>query len=344
MMSATNLPMYLWGDAIKIANYISNRVPNKSVTTTPFELWYKRKPNLQHLRIWGCKAEARVYNPQERKLDPKTMSCYFVGYPQGTKGYKFYCPNHSMRFVKTGKMKFIEEGSVEAANNEIVFEEQTQEVITDSLRHIAPSEDNRLDLGHLTPITDNGVHETQMNANNNIVNDQEVAIQMQNQAEEVILNQVAPELRRSTRLRKPAILEDFVVYLNEADINIGEPSTYKEAMSSLQQEEWLKAMQSELESMQKNEVWQLAVLLEGFKPIGCKRVYKIKKDSKGNIDRLKARLVAKGYTQQEGVDYNEMFSPVSTKDSFRFVMALVAHYNLFLHQMDVKTAFFEWQT
>jgi uncharacterized protein with von Willebrand factor type A (vWA) domain len=49
--------------------------------------------------------------------------------------------------------------------------------------------------------------------------------------------------------------------------------------------------------------------------------------------------VAKGYTQREGIDYNETFSPVSCKDSFRIIMALVAHYNLELHQMDMKTAF-----
>ena len=342
MMSGTNLPMFLWGDAIKTANYISNRVPSKSVITTPFELWYKRKPSLQHLRIWGCKAEARVYNPQERKLDPKTVSCYFVGYPQGTKGYRFYCPNHSMRFVETGKVKFVEEGSVETTNSEVMFEEETEETMLDSLHHITPSIDRQIELGHSVPVINNDVNGMQDDVHNDAATNQEAmgnAAQTHNQDVEIVSNQNAPELRKSTRLRRPAISDDFVVYLSEADIDIGEPSSYKEAMKSLQQEEWSKAMQSELESMQKNKVWQLVALPEGSKPIGCKWVYKTKKDSKGNVERLKARLVAKGYTQQEGVDYNETFSPVSTKDSFRFVMALVAHYDLFLHQMDVKTAF-----
>ena len=65
----------------------------------------------------------------------------------------------------------------------------------------------------------------------------------------------------------------------------------------------------------------------------------MKRDSKGNVERYKARLVAKGYTQKEGIDYKETFSLVSSKDSFRTIMALVAHYDLELHQMDVNTAF-----
>ena len=94
-----------------------------------------------------------------------------------------------------------------------------------------------------------------------------------------------------------------------------------------------------MQSMKDNDVWDLVELPKGSKPVGCKWVFKTKRDSKGNIERYKARLVAKGFTQKKGIDYNETFSPVSTKDSFRIFMALVAHYDLELHQMDVKTAF-----
>jgi hypothetical protein len=64
-----------------------------------------------------------------------------------------------------------------------------------------------------------------------------------------------------------------------------------------------------------------------------------KYDSNGNVEKYKAWLVAKGFTQKEGLDYNETFSLVSCKDSFRIIMALVAHFDLELHQMDVKMAF-----
>jgi hypothetical protein len=118
----------------------------------------------------------------------------------------------------------------------------------------------------------------------------------------------------------------------------GDPVSYEEAMRSAHPSKWLEAMEDEMKSMSSNDVWDLVEIPKGAKIVGCKWVYKIKRDSRGNVEKYKARLVAKGYTQI-GVDYNETFSPVSCKDSFRIIMALVAHFDLELHQMDVKTAF-----
>src|SRR3954464_8580879 len=98
-------------------------------------------------------------------------------------------------------------------------------------------------------------------------------------------------------------------------------------------------MNEELKSMDQNNVWDLVELPKDCKKVGCKWVFKTKRDPKGNIERFKARLVAKGFTQKEGIDYKETFSPVSKKDSLRVIMALVAHFDLELQQMDVKTAF-----
>jgi Reverse transcriptase (RNA-dependent DNA polymerase) len=74
------------------------------------------------------------------------------------------------------------------------------------------------------------------------------------------------------------------------------------------------------------------------KPIGCKWIFKTKRDLEGNVEIYKARLVAKGLTQKEDINFTETFSSVSTKDSFRIIMTLVAHFDLELHQMNVKIA------
>jgi hypothetical protein len=87
MLSNSTLPLGLWIEALKTAAHIINRVPSKSVPKTPYELWTSRKPSINYLHIWGCPAEAKIFNPQLGKLDPKTISCHFIGYPDKSKGY-----------------------------------------------------------------------------------------------------------------------------------------------------------------------------------------------------------------------------------------------------------------
>ncbi|GJS65004.1 putative RNA-directed DNA polymerase [Tanacetum coccineum] len=152
----------------------------------------------------------------------------------------------------------------------------------------------------------------------------------------------AAERINRTLMDMPTNFDDYYTYLNEADFDLGkcnDPESFEDTITCNQSAHWREAMEDELNSMTKNNVWELAELRKGAKPVGCKWVYKTKLDPNGNVERYKAHLVAKGYTQKEGVDYKETLSPVSRKDSLRIVMALVAHFDLELHQMDVKTAF-----
>lgn len=132
------------------------------------------------------------------------------------------------------------------------------------------------------------------------------------------------------------------MYLQESDYNAGaenDPESFRQAMSCKESNLWYDSMNDEMNSMKNNDVWDLVELPNGAKAIGCKWVFKTKKDSLGNIERYKARLVAKGFTQKEGIDYTDTFSPVSKKDSLYVILALVAYFDLELHQMDVKTTF-----
>ena len=89
MVSNSNLPLSLWSEAIKPTTYVLNRVPTKAFPKMPFQLRKCWKPSLRHVHVWDCPIEVRVYNPQEKKLDSRTISGYFIGYAKNSKGYKF---------------------------------------------------------------------------------------------------------------------------------------------------------------------------------------------------------------------------------------------------------------
>lgn len=102
---------------------------------------------------------------------------------------------------------------------------------------------------------------------------------------------------------------------------------------------WKKAMDKEIATIRRNDTWELTSLPEGHNLIGVKWVYKTKTNKEGKVEKYKARLVAKGYKQRYGVDYDEVFAPVTKIDTIRLLMAIVAQNKWKIYQMDVKSAF-----
>ncbi|KAH9678145.1 Integrase catalytic domain-containing protein [Citrus sinensis] len=309
MLSNSTLPDFLWGEALKTAAYILNQVPSKSAPKTPHELWLGKRPNLRHFHVWGCRVEVRPYNPQSRKLDPKTISGHFIGYCIGSKGSRFYCRSHTTRIIESDCAIYFEDDhnggsskphSLTLREERVVLPIPSFPTSAMGLSHIDVSSVNP-ELHHdIEPMT-------------------------------VVDDVTDVQLRRSERIRRPVIPDDYVVYLQEHDFDADSssyPITFQEAISCSESSSWIHAMHDEMASMYHNGVWDLVELPDGCRPIGRKWV-----------EKYKARLVVKGFSQREGIDYTETYSPVSTKDSFRIIMALVAHFNLELHQMDVKTTF-----
>ncbi|RVW46155.1 Retrovirus-related Pol polyprotein from transposon TNT 1-94 [Vitis vinifera] len=231
MLNSSKLLKFLWTEALKTAVYILNRVPTKAVPKTPFELLKDWKPSLRHMRVWGCSSEVRIYNPQEKKLDPRAISGYFIEYAEKSKG-----------------------GSDQFRNIVSDIDHTESQPSTSS---------DRLFIIHNTPQVQSGVEQT--------------------------IVEVQPVVE----------VPQAVNNIPECDYNIGaenDPESFSQAMSCKESELWYNAMKDEMSSMKCNDVWDLVELLNGAKTIGCKWVFKTKKDSLGNIERYKARLVAKGFT------------------------------------------------
>ncbi len=326
MMAQANLPISFWGDALLTAAYILNRIPSKSVPSTPYELWTGAKPILDYLRPWGSAGFVHHASHRYGKLGPRASRHVFIRYPEDSKGYVMYGehPDGGMTEVLSRDVEFIENefpsiGEIKKDLQLYELQEDSPIIIGEGggsvpLQGVANDSQESLPSGS-APMSGSALPESSPQG-------------------------PSFQLRRSERgivPRRRFEIEGDMFLCTSQDID--EPASVSEALNSPARTEWLAAMEEEMQSMAKNHVWELVDLPSGRKSVGTKWVLKIKRKADGSIDKYKARLVAKGYTQMEGVDYEETFSPVVRFASVRLILAIVAHLDLELHQMDVKTAF-----
>ena len=196
---------------------------------------------------------------------------------------------------ETNTVKFFEDVMVQGGNtNQIVFEEKhdspIQEAPTMVPIVIRISGDS---LVQDRTVNEPAVYEPPEMEENSVQDNVDVE-------EEPIppqeLQEIVP-LRRSTRERRSAISKDYVAFLQEHEFDIGmmedDPLSLRQALESVNSQKWIEAMNEEMKSMYDNKVWDIVPLPKGLKPVGCKWIFKTKKDSEGNVERYKARLVAK---------------------------------------------------
>ncbi|GJV02752.1 retrovirus-related pol polyprotein from transposon TNT 1-94 [Tanacetum coccineum] len=129
---------------------------------------------------------------------------------------------------------------------------------------------------------------------------------------------------------------DSEVCMYALTVSTIEPKNIKEAMAD---HSWIESMQDELNQFERLQVWELVPRPEGKNIIALKWLWKNKCDAENIVVRNKTRLVAKGYKQEEGIDFEESFAPVARLEAVRMFIAYVAHKNITIFQMDVKTAF-----
>ena len=157
---------------------------------------------MNYLHVWGCPAEAKVFNPSARKLDPKTVSCHFIRYPDKSKGYQFYYPNQFTKFVETRHAMFLEDELMRGSKTprEIVLEEKQVYVPTPMIQEPILSV-----RAKVVPPVENTADTTPADITTNEVPNEDTQ-----QLPDMVDEQNDVPLRRSQRARKSTISSDYV--------------------------------------------------------------------------------------------------------------------------------------
>ena len=221
MLISSKFLEFLWPEDLKMAVYILNQVSTKAIPKTPFELFKVWKLSLRHVCVWECPYEVRVYNPQERKLNPRTISGHFIGYVENSKGYRFYCPSHTTRFLESRNAKFLK--------NDVINGSDLPRNIVPEQNHLEPStSSDRLVSIHNTPQVQLGVEQLITEVPHVADNDpgdqitQELPKTVEQPVEQHTPQEdVAPILKRSTKITRSAMPSNYIVYLQEFNYNVG---------------------------------------------------------------------------------------------------------------------------
>lgn len=301
--------MKMWGEAIRLSVYILNRVPTRALSKlTPYEARYGRKPNLSYVRVFGCLAYMKTAGKYIQKLEDRSKRVINLGKEPGTKGYRLYDPTVDRVYV----------------SRDVTFRE-SESWIWDATEaemgqfSVEFTEENAGDTGHQT------------------AEENEVTTQQENTP---VTRLNRDDYDDSTEPRRTRLIRDLYEETEAVDelylMGVDEPGSYRQAVKN---DNWRQAMEQEMESIEENETWKLMKLPPGQKTIGLKWVFKLKKNVDGMVIKHKARLVAKGYVQEQGVDYDEVYAPVTRLETVRLLLALSAKKNWEVHHLDVKTAF-----
>jgi hypothetical protein len=302
------------GEAINCANYIVNHTPTKALKNiTPEEAWTKIKPDVSHFHVFGSIAWAHIPDEKRKALQPKSEKCIFVGYSEDVKGYRLLQP-HCNEIILRRDVKFDENLLACEPNSTVVpssacepsstFVPSSVPILVSSSdddsedenpplpAHLPPDESFEPELAPVPPLP-RWVRSTR-EATGGLVGD--------------------PSDQRRTRSQFQRA-SSLLAQVSETH----DPETFAEASGH---PDWDTTMNEEYRSLMENDTWDLVPLPKGRKLIRCKWVYRTKYASDGSVERHKARLVAKGFSQVEGIDYNETFSPVAKMNSIRLVLAL----------------------
>lgn len=315
MLNEANLPQTFWGEAIMTANYLQNRMATSATNKTPYEILHKRRPQMKDMEIFGSPCYVKTPMINRSKLDNSSREMILLGYdPNNSNIYRCY-DKDSCKIV---------------VSRDVIFTK--------------PTEPNNTEIQLKTPIDETNSEAKNDNPNESTdvhsdTDDTSTVPRRSNRKTKGIppkrYGQEEITARYMDWYANPQCNLQYIFALNQ----ITEPKNIADVHQSDNKGEWLQAMQEEIDSLIKNETWELCELPEGRKPVGCKWLFTVKTNQNGEIDRYKARLVAQGFSQKFGSDYDEVFAPVVKQTTLRILLSIASARKLKIHQFDVKTAF-----
>ncbi|CAO1634461.1 unnamed protein product [Jaminaea pallidilutea] len=306
---ATDLPEAMWAELIITACWLKNRTWSKVVNDVPAKLWLGSTPDVQHLIPVGpCYVHVSYKNTETSKLETRAVNGVVIGY-QDARTYRVWVDNKVVR-TRHAQARHPDADTVPQSASDVP--PSTMEY---NVTHEIPT--TALQTSVLEPFTVNPT----------------VPLHQEENLTAYLARQREENGHMSTTLRLDEAA--FLSMHRDADV----PATYQEALQSADAHHWKAAIQSELDSLVKNNTWTKTDLPSGRTAITNKWLFKIKRDHTGAIVRYKARLVVRGFSQIEGLDYHETFAPVSRLSSLRVFLAVCLQLKLHIHHLDVETAF-----
>ena len=310
LLSQASLPQQFWYEAFLTATYLINRLPTKILNKlSPFQVLFHKAPDYSFLKVFGCTCYPYLGTYRNNKLSPKSLPCVFLGYSPYHKGYRCYEPKtkrlYISRHVVFDESLFPFQNTTPKSTK---CDTPHKVLLPIPLNKLLPSQSCTSSSPSILPpvhiastipppnSTSPSSHSTSASTLPTISSSSSLPI----------ISKPSHTMctRAKSGLLKPKLFQDFVTFYTKLPT---EPKSFKHA---LEHPQWKQAMREEFSALQKNKTWSLVPFDKSMNLLGCKWVFKLKQRADGSVERYKARLVAKGFLQQDGVDFNETFSPV----------------------------------
>ncbi|CAJ2666261.1 unnamed protein product [Trifolium pratense] len=358
LLHHAGLPLTYWPHAMTTAAYLINRLPTPILGyQSPYSKLIRISPDYHKLKCFGCLCFPWIKPYANHKLAPKSTMCVFVGYSADQHAYLCLDPSTG-RIYTSRHVKFVE--------TEFPFRSLVAQPITSTtsqtgplqlpvLPTIAPptasTNPTSPDTLLVEPPSPSGISSptTSQSSSSNTTSHETTSNDPSSSLQPTLLPQpqtTSPPTTTTephgggiiTRSKNNIVKPIHKLNLHVRPSSPMEPSTITQA---LRDPDWRSAMLAEFDALHRNNTWELVGRSSAQNLVGCKWVFRIKRNPDGSIDRYKARLVAKGFHQRPGCDYTETFSPVVKPVTIRIILALAVRQGWSVRQLDVNNAFLQ---